>query len=225
MHYPETVIGTFLERPNRFIAKVLIDGKEETVHVKNTGRCKELLMQGVPVALAKAQNPNRKTGWDLVAVKKEGTGWINIDSQACNAVMAEYLRKQGISFKQEVKHDNSRFDFLIHPKKDHPMWMEVKGCTLESRGIGYFPDAPTSRGAKHVQELSQMAKEGASCALCFVIQMDHIHCAHIMDHNDPKLFAAIQEAKKNGVRIFHALCHVSPDSLNITKVYEQKNLF
>ena len=225
MKYPHTVTGTFLERPNRFIARVLIDGREETVHVKNTGRCRELLIPGVQVALAKAENPARKTGWDLTAVNKKGFGWINIDSQACNKAMAEYLKSQGIPFQSEVGTEASRFDFLIHPESEHPLWMEVKGCTLESRGIGYFPDAPTARGTKHVLELTEMAAAGQKCAVCFVIQMEDIHAAHVMDHNDPKLFDAIKKAKKQGVRIFHALCQVTKDELKICRVYEQNDLF
>ena len=225
MKYPHTVIGTFLERPNRFIARVMIDGREETVHVKNTGRCRELLIPGVQVALAKAQNPARKTRWDLTAVNKEGFGWINIDSQSCNKAVAEFLEEKGIPFKSEVKKGNSRFDFLIDPEGSRPLWMEIKGCTLESSGIVYFPDAPTARGAKHVHELTEMCAAGENCALCFVIQMENIHAAHIMDHQDPRLFEAVKNAKKQGVRIFHALCEVSADELKIIKVYEQKDLF
>ena len=165
MIYLDTTEARFLDRPNRFIAHVEINGKLETVHVKNTGRCKELLLPGVPVVLAQADNPNRKTKHDLIAVKKKNLGWVNIDSQAPNKAVMEWLEKQDFDrIQPEYAYGDSRIDFYMEKGKTKYL-LEVKGCTLEMDGIGYFPDAPTERGVKHIRELIKARKQGYWCGL------------------------------------------------------------
>ena len=160
MKYGKIVEGKFIDRPNRFIAHVEIAGKAETVHVKNTGRCRELLLPGAAVRLEQSDNPARKTLYDLVAVYKDRIGWINIDSQAPNKVVKEWLEAQDYDVvRPEYTYGNSRIDFYLE-KGEHKILMEVKGCTLEINGIGYFPDAPTERGVKHLRELAAARQEG-----------------------------------------------------------------
>ena len=157
MNYNKTIQGKFVSRPNRFIAQVEIEGKLETVHVKNTGRCKELLLPGAEVVLEDCENPNRKTRYDLISVYKENFGWINMDSQAPNKVALEWLKRLDFDYiKPEYKYGDSRIDFYME-KGESKYLMEVKGCTLEVDGIGYFPDAPTERGVKHIRELAKSA--------------------------------------------------------------------
>ena len=171
MRYDNIVYGKFHSRPNRFIAKVWVGEELETVHVKNTGRCRELLLPNASVALEVCDNPNRKTKYDLVSVYKEKLGWVNIDSQAPNKVVKEWLEKQEYTLiKPEYTYGDTRIDFYKE-KGEQKYLMEVKGCTLEIDGIGYFPDAPTERGIKHLHELSRAAKEGFICYEAFVIQM------------------------------------------------------
>lgn len=161
MKYNKTIQAKFIDRPNRFIAHVEVDGQVETVHVKNTGRCRELLLPGATVILSVADNPDRKTKYDLIAVYKEGIGLINMDSQAPNVVVGEYLAGcNDITFiKPEYKYGDSRIDFYFE-KGDMKCLMEVKGVTLERDGICYFPDAPTERGVKHIRELLKAKEEG-----------------------------------------------------------------
>ena len=155
MKYREIVDGIFLDRPNRFIAHVGVNGTVETVHVKNTGRCKELLLPGAAVRLEVSDNPKRKTKYDLVAVRKQELGWVNMDSQAPNKVVGEWLSKQEFDLvRPEFAYGKSRIDFYME-KGEQKYLLEVKGCTLEVGGIGYFPDAPTERGVKHLHELAQ----------------------------------------------------------------------
>ena len=155
MKYREIVDGIFLDRPNRFIAHVDVNGTVETVHVKNTGRCRELLLPGAAVRLEVSDNPKRKTKYDLVAVHKQELGWVNMDSQAPNKVVGEWLSKQGFDLvRPEFPYGKSRIDFYME-KAEQKYLLEVKGCTLEVDGIGYFPDAPTERGVKHLHELAQ----------------------------------------------------------------------
>ena len=155
MKYREIADGIFVDRPNRFIAHVEVNGAVETVHVKNTGRCKELLLPGTAVRLEVSDNPKRKTKYDLVAVHKQGLGWVNMDSQAPNKVVGEWFAKQGYDYiRPEFTYGKSRIDFYME-KGEQKYLMEVKGCTLEVDGIGYFPDAPTERGVKHLHELAQ----------------------------------------------------------------------
>lgn len=215
MKYKKTIQATFLSRPNRFIAKVEIQGRTETVHVKNTGRCKELLLPNAKVILEVADNPNRKIKYDLIAVYKESVGWVNIDSQAPNKVTLEWLERQDYTYiKPEYKYGNSRIDFYME-KGEEKYLLEVKGCTLELEGIGYFPDAPTERGVKHLRELTKAAGEGYHCMVAFVIQMEGIYEVrpHVATH--PEFGVALEEAKRAGVEVLFLGCRVTEDTLEI----------
>jgi len=215
MKYREIVEGIFIDRPNRFIAHVDIDGVINTVHVKNTGRCKELLLPKTPVRLEVSDNPNRKTLYDLVAVYKKNFGWINMDSQAPNKVVKEWLEKQDYDYiKPEYKYGDSRIDFYMK-KEDQEYLMEVKGCTLEIDGIGYFPDAPTTRGVKHLRELIKAKKAGYECAVAFVIQMEGVKEVRPNIDTHPEFGVALQEAKEAGVKILYLTCKVGRDNLEI----------
>lgn len=177
MKYEKVEKGYFLERPNRFIAKVVTGNRVETVHVKNTGRCRELLVRNAPVFLEKSSNPARSTGWDLIAVKK-GERMINMDSQAPNRAAEEWLRAGGLFPKvglvrPETVYGRSRFDFYIETE-DEKIFMEVKGVTLEEDGVVMFPDAPSERAVKHVEELVAARREGYRAVLMFVIQMEGV---------------------------------------------------
>ena len=180
MRYNKIVPGRFIARPNRFIAHIEIEGKEEICHVKNTGRCRELLQNNPTVYCADCESPARKTRYDLIAVQK-GTRLINMDSQAPNAAVKEWLQKGGFgeieNLKPEYQMENSRFDFYFE-KDGKPFYMEVKGVTLENDGVCAFPDAPTERGAKHLKELSSLSRQGFGAAVLFVIQME-IGRAHV----------------------------------------------
>ena len=215
MKYSSMVEGVFLERRNRFIARVLIDGREETVHVKNTGRCRELLKPGAKVFLERAANPNRKTAYDLIAVVKDTGVLFNIDSQAPNAVMKEWLEEQDYdAVRPEYRYGNSRMDFFLE-KGPEKVLMEVKGCTLEVDGIGYFPDAPTERGAKHLRELRRAASEGYRAVLAFVIQMEGVEEVRPNETTDPAFAQAFKEAREAGVEIWLMTCRVRPEELKI----------
>ena len=215
MKYRKIVKGKFINRPNRFIAHVEIYGKTETVHVKNTGRCKELLVPGCTVYLSESDNPERKTRYDLIAVIKSNGLLINIDSQAPNQVVKEWLAGYEYDFvKPEYVYGNSRIDFYME-KDGRRILMEVKGCTLEKDGIGYFPDAPTERGIKHIFELIKSVEEGFEARLAFVIQMDGISEVRPNISTHPEFGEALEKAEKAGVKIIYFLCHVEPDSLLI----------
>ena len=218
MKYRKVIDAKFINRPNRFIAEVEIPERgREIVHVKNTGRCKELLIPGVDVILEESDNPNRKTKYDLIAVSKEGMGWINIDSQAPNKVVYEWLEKQGYSYiKPEYKYGNSRIDFYME-KENSKYLMEVKGCTLEIDRIGYFPDAPTERGVKHLRELTLATKKGYKCIIAFVIQMEGITEVRPNISTHPEIGIALKEAKDAGVEIWYMPCRVMPDELFIER--------
>lgn len=218
MKYRKVIDSKFINRPNRFIAEVEIPERgREIVHVKNTGRCKELLIPGVDVILEESDNPNRKTKYDLIAVSKEGMGWINIDSQAPNKVVYEWLKKQGYSYiKPEYKYGNSRIDFYME-KENSKYLMEVKGCTLEIDRIGYFPDAPTERGVKHLRELTLATKKGYKCIIAFVIQMEGITEVRPNISTHPEFGIALKEAKDAGVEIWYMPCRVMPDELFIER--------
>ncbi len=218
--YSNTVAGIFIERPNRFIARVLVDGAEETVHVKNTGRCRELLVKGARVILEKSSNPDRKTAWDLIAVYK-GNLLINMDSQVPNAVAALWIKNGGLGFipsqlKREVSHGDSRFDIFAAREDGSPCFIEVKGVTLEDKGVLRFPDAPTQRGKKHVQGLIRAVKEGYSCWVLFVIQMEGALYFEANTGTDPEFAQSLKEAMDAGVNILAVQCHVEEDSLYIT---------
>ncbi|MGN0375159.1 MAG: DNA/RNA nuclease SfsA [Butyrivibrio sp.] len=215
MKYNHIVHGEFINRPNRFIANVLINGRQETVHVKNTGRCRELLLPGAGVILEKSDNISRKTCYDLICVYKSGLGWVNIDSQAPNKVVFEWLHKQDYTYiKPEYTYGNSRIDFYME-KGCEKYLMEVKGCTLERNGIGYFPDAPTVRGVKHLRELIKAAKEGFHCIIAFVIQMEGIYEVRPNTDTHKEFGDALEEAKEAGVQILFLKCMVQPDELTI----------
>lgn len=215
MRYDNIVYGKFHSRPNRFIAKVWVGEELETVHVKNTGRCRELLLPNASVALEVCDNPNRKTKYDLVSVYKEKLGWVNIDSQAPNKVVKEWLEKQEYTLiKPEYTYGDSRIDFYME-KGEQKYLMEVKGCTLEVDGIGYFPDAPTERGIKHLHELSRAAKEGFICYAAFVIQMEGIKEVRANVATHAEFGKALEEAKAAGVQVLCLECRVTEDTLEI----------
>ena len=216
MKYHAITEGRFLDRPNRFVAHVCIDSVTHTVHVKNTGRCKELLLPGAVVRLERSDNPNRKTQYDLVAVLKEGLGWVNIDSQAPNQVVKEWLETQRFDFiKPEYTYGNSRVDFYME-RGDQKYLLEVKGCTLEINGIGYFPDAPTVRGVKHLRELTQAQSAGYQCAVAFVIQMPGITEVRPNITTQPEFGAALDDAVKAGVKILFLPCSIGRDTLSVS---------
>lgn len=215
MKYKHIIHGKFDSRPNRFIAKVLINGVLETVHVKNTGRCKELLLPNAAVVLEASDNPNRKTKYDLIGVYKDGLGWVNIDSQAPNKVVKEWLEKQDYTLiKPEYTYGDSRIDFYME-RGEQKCLMEVKGCTLEIDGIGYFPDAPTERGVKHLRELTKAVKEGYRCYAAFVVQMEGIRevRANVATHKE--FGQALEEAKAAGVQVLCLGCKVTEDTLEV----------
>ena len=219
MKYENMVSGKFLCRPNRFVAHVQIDGDEQIVHVKNTGRCRELLPEGAQVWCEKNDAPNRKTKYDLICVQK-GDRLINMDSQAPNAAAGEWLRGGGLpdvhQVRSEVKFANSRFDFAFQ-KEGKPCFMEVKGVTLENDGICAFPDAPTLRGAKHLRELTQAAQAGYGAYVLFVIQMENVQCLRPNDATDPEFGEALRQAERAGVRLLAMDCRVTPDSMTLCK--------
>ena len=217
MHYNKMVPGRFLKRPNRFIAHIEIDGKEEICHVKNTGRCRELLTPDAQVWCLDAASPTRKTRYDLIAVQK-GDRLVNMDSQAPNAAAREFLERGGLGeltqLKPECKMGNSRFDFAFQ-KDGRQCFLEVKGVTLENDGVCAFPDAPTERGAKHLKELTALAKEGYGTYVLFVIQMADVKYLHPNDITDPAFGAALREAAAAGVQVLAYDCAVTPDTMDI----------
>ena len=225
MTYDSVVKATFLSRPNRFIAKVLLGGQEETVHVKNTGRCRELLIPGCTVYLNQSDNPNRKTKCDLIAVEKERQGraplLINMDSQVPNDAAAEWLPRSGLFSEQavirrEVTYGESRFDFYVEDG-ERKAFLEVKGVTLEQDGVAMFPDAPTERGVKHLHELCKAVDDGYECYLLLVIQMKDIHLFRPNTATHPAFAKALQMAAARGVHILAMDCVVTPDSMVIDK--------
>lgn len=223
MRYGRVVPGTFLDRPNRFIAHVQLDGQTETVHVKNTGRCRELLVPGCRVYLSVSDNPARKTKYDLIAVEKhrpDGTVWhINMDSQAPNDAAAEWLPRSGLFsdsavIRREVTHKGSRFDFYIEDG-DKKAFLEVKGCTLEDDGRAMFPDAPTERGVKHLRELTACVGEGYEAYVLIVIQMKGVTFFSPNDKTDPAFGEAMRQAASGGVRVLAMDCRIEPDGMVI----------
>lgn len=204
----------FISRPNRFIAHVEVHGEEIKVHVKNTGRCKELLIPGRTVYLEKASNPDRKTPFDLVAVETP-IGIVNIDSQAPNAVVKEWLMKQDYDLVvPEYKYGNSRIDFYMEKGEDKYL-LEVKGCTLIKDGIGYFPDAPTERGVKHLRELTAAIDKGYKAMAAFVIQVEGVSEVRPNIETHPEFGVALNEAKEAGVEVLNLECNVKKDELTI----------
>lgn len=218
MKYNNVVSAKFLRRDNRFIAHVEIDGREETVHVKNTGRCKELLIPGCTVYLERSLNPARKTAYDLVTVEKLRPGrpplTVNMDSQAANAIAAEWLPKSGLFspravFRREVTHGKSRFDFYVEDGEERT-FLEVKGVTLETDGVASFPDAPTERGVKHLDELTACLAEGFRACVLFVIQMKEISYLRPNDATHKAFGDALRRAAAAGVEVLAVDCRVIP---------------
>ena len=222
MKYGHMVAGRFLARPNRFIAHVQINGQTEICHVKNTGRCKELLSIGAEVWCEQAANPNRKTKYDLITVKK-GDRLINMDSQAPNIAAGEWLAAGGLgqveSIRPETFHGDSRYDFSF-VKDGKTCFLEVKGVTLENDGVCAFPDAPTDRGAKHLRGLTQAVKEGFGAYVLFVIQMADVKYLHPNDATDPEFGKALSEAAENGVQVMAVDCQVTEDTMVIGSFVE-----
>lgn len=218
MKYKHIVEAEFIERPNRFIAYVNIDGQKERVHVKNTGRCKELLIPGAKVYLDKSENPNRSTAYDLVAVEK-GKRLINMDSQAPNKVVEEWLLTKSlfhdlICVRPETTYGNSRFDFYVETQTEK-IFIEVKGVTLEEDGVVRFPDAPSDRAVKHVEELIEAKRAGYRTIVFFVVQMEGVSYFTPNERTHEAFAKALWKAKENGVEIMAYDCQVTPDSLSI----------
>lgn len=224
MKYKRVIEGKFISRPNRFIAQVEVDGKTETVHVKNTGRCGELLIKGSKVYLYISDNPNRKTKYDLIAVEKATENRItlvNMDSQVPNDVAEEWLRNgelfsKNAVIRREVKYGDSRFDFYIEDG-ERKAFLEVKGVTLENDGVASFPDAPTERGIKHLKELTRCINDGYEAYVLFVIQMKDVYKFMPNDERHKAFGDALREADKAGVKIIAIDCIVTPDSIKPDK--------
>ena len=222
MVYENMVPGIFLRRPNRFIAQVRIGGAEETVHVKNTGRCRELLPEGAEVWCQQWDKPARKTKFDLISVRK-GSRIINMDSQAPNKAAGEWLTSGGLGeleqLRAETVHGDSRFDFSFI-KDGKRCFLEVKGVTLETDGVCAFPDAPTQRGAKHLRHLTRAAREGFGAYVLFVIQMADVAWLQPNDATDPTFGQALREAAAAGVQVLAMDCAVTPESMKIRQPVE-----
>jgi sugar fermentation stimulation protein A len=222
MEYPNMTEGVFLRRPNRFVAQVEIAGQEETVHVKNTGRCRELLPPGARVWCQKWDKTSRKTKFDLITVQKNQY-LINMDSQAPNAAVKEWLEQGGLgkfdSIRPEQRFGDSRFDFYLE-QNGKGMYMEVKGVTLEEEGICHFPDAPTLRGAKHLRELVKAKQAGFDAAVLFVIQMKPVRWLEPNDQTDPEFGKTLREAAQNGVQVLAVDCRITETSMEIADFVE-----
>lgn len=218
MIYENTERAIFLERPNRFIAHVDLNGKTETVHVKNTGRCKELLIPGTEIILERSNNPDRKTKYDLICVNKSGR-WINMDSQIPNKAAEEWILKGGlfpeeIVLKREKVYGNSRFDLYVESDR-RKAFIEVKGVTLEDEDVARFPDAPTVRGVKHIEELIHCMEDGYEAYLLFVIQMKGIKRFAPNWNTHPLFGETLRNAQKAGVKILAYDCLVKEDMIEI----------
>ena len=217
MRYENMVPGIFRTRPNRFIAHVEIGGQPEICHVKNTGRCRELLVPGAEVFCQRSENPSRKTKFDLITVRKGGK-LINMDSQAPNIAAKEWLLSGGLgpveNLRPECIHGDSRFDFAF-TLGGKPCFLEVKGVTLENDGVCAFPDAPTERGTKHLNGLTRAVREGYGAFVLFVIQMADVKYLRPHDETDPAFGAALREAAENGVTILAMDCAVTEDTMEL----------
>lgn len=216
MQYGPVIPGRFVDRPNRFIAHVETEKGLQTVHVKNTGRCRELLVPGVTVYLEKSGNPARKTAYDLIAVEK-GPLLVNLDSQAPNRVFEEWAAAGGFlpdvtAVKREYTYGDSRLDFCLETPAGLHL-VEVKGVTLENEGLAKFPDAPTERGIKHIRELQKAVEQGLGASLCFIVQMAGMQSVSPNDETHPAFGRALREAAAAGVQVRACECRVTPDSL------------
>ena len=222
MKYPHVEKAIFINRPNRFIANVELGGNTVSVHVKNTGRCKELLIPGCTVYLNRSENPNRKTAYDLIAVEKicqKDKRLINMDSQVVNDVVAEWLADGGSgqrfhTIRREVAYHKSRFDFYLE-NRDHKIFLEVKGVTLENNGIVSFPDAPTERGVKHIKELISCLEDGFEGHILFVIQMQQVREMRPNEKTHAEFARILRLAAEKGVGISAMDCRVMPDRISI----------
>lgn len=215
MKYEKIRPGTFLDRPNRFVAHVELGGTAAVCHVKNTGRCRELLVPGAKVYLEESGNPARKTQYDLIAVEK-GTRLINMDAQAPNRIFAQWIRQQepGIAVHPEYRYGDSRLDFCLErPEGLH--LVEVKGVTLEREGHCLFPDAPTERGVRHLHELMRAVEEGHRATAFFVIQMADVLDFAPNDTTHPAFGEALREAARRGVEIAAYTCRVTPETVTL----------
>ena len=228
MKYENVILAEFRARLNRFAAVVWSDCGEEIVHVKNTGRLRELLLPGAQVALTPGSGSDRKTRYDLISVRKPGLGWVNIDSQACNKVAAEWLAGDPAPFadvrliRPEFTYGDSRIDFNLEAE-NRKILMEVKGCTLERGGVGFFPDAPTERGVKHLRGLAKAAGEGYESFLAFVIAMPGVKRVLPNVQTHPAFAEALADAVSSGVRVLYLSCKVAPDELTIVQCMEEKD--
>ena len=219
--YEKTVEASFLRRLNRFTAEVLLEDRIETVHVKNTGRLSELLLPKAKVTLQKAEDPERKTAYDLISVYKPKLKWVNVDSLAPNLLMKQYLENLNVYdvIRPEYAYGDSRIDFYME-RNGEKYLREVKGCTLQSEipGIGLFPDAPTERGIKHLKELTRASQEGFICSIDFVIQMTGVHLVYPNMQTSPEFGTALREAAKAGVGVACLSCHVEADRIWVTGI-------
>ena len=224
MIYPSVVKGRFLSRPNRFIAHVELGGETLVCHVKNTGRCRELLVPGRTVWLAEGTCPARKTKYDLIGVEKPIPGGVlpvNMDAQAPNQVFRGWAAAGGLGFvpallRPEVRFGESRFDFYWEDGPDRRGFWEIKGVTLEEDGVARFPDAPTLRGVKHLEELIRAREAGYEAGVCFVVQMPGMRWVEPNDATHPQFGRALRRAAEAGVRVLALECRVEPDQLEIT---------
>lgn len=217
LQYENMVEGRFLLRPNRFIAHVEIGGREEVCHVKNTGRCRELLVPGARVWCQKHDDPKRKTKYSLISVQKADR-CINMDSQIPNALARLWIESGGLGFVPRVLQaekvwGGSRFDFYLEDDRMQPGYVEVKGVTLENDGIAAFPDAPTVRGTRHLTELTAAKRSGLRAFVLFVVQMENIRYLVPNDATDPAFAGALRTAAATGVEIHAVGCRVTPDSI------------
>ena len=220
MQYRSVVSGSFIDRPNRFVARVKIGDEVHTVHVKNTGRCRELLVPGAAVYLEQGSNPNRKTQYDLIAVEK-GDRLINMDSQAPNQVFGEWVSAGGFlpgvtAVRREYTYGGSRLDFCLETPEG-PHFVEVKGVTLEENGRARFPDAPTERGVKHIGELQRAVEAGHRATLVFVVQMEQVESVAPNDETHPAFGEALRRAAAAGVQVRAYACGVTPDRISISR--------
>ena len=216
MEYGQVASGIFLRRPNRFIAHVLLDGKETVCHVKNTGRCRELLQPGVRVWLERSPNPNRKTAYDLIAVEK-GEKLINMDAQAPNRVFAQWassFEPELTAIRPEFTYGHSRLDFCLETPGGLHL-VEVKGVTLEQDGHTLFPDAPTERGVRHLQELTEVVGQGLRASVVFIVQMEQALDFAPNDATHPAFVQALRQAAAAGVQVVAANCRVWPEGMEV----------
>lgn len=219
MNYGATERSVFLSRPNRFVARVLLNGQEVLCHIKNTGRCAELLVPGAEVYVRPSDAQGRKTAYDLLAVRK-GERLFNIDSSAPNKVVSEWLHAGGLGeipllLRPEVRFGSSRLDFYMETAEKRA-FLEVKGVTLEDANIAYFPDAPTERGVRHLRELIACTAEGYSAYAVFIIQADGISCMRPNERTHPAFGEALRAAQAAGVHLLALSCHVTETSIAIS---------